>query len=315
MLSQPVILVGAERSGSTLLRLMLDGHPTMAWNAEFEYAVDLMTDESAPHCFPDLERYIAYLELERTFPQLNRTIDPALTYPELIDSFLVQRRDRGGKQQVGCTVHRHFDRLLKIWPDARFVHLLRDGRDVARSVIDMGWAGNVYTGCDRWIEAETLFANMTRRLPPERHMTVLFEDLVLHPVRELTRICEFCGVAYHPAMLEYPNRTTYEAPDPKIMRRWKRQMSKSDVQLVESRIGAMLLERGYELSGLPAVSVTAADERRLRRSDYWSRVKFRVKQNGPALFAADYLTRRLGLSSLQKTVRLKLNRLEQARLK
>jgi hypothetical protein len=315
MMSKPLFLVGAERSGSTLLRLMLDGHPLLAWNEEFEYAVDLMSDDSEPRCFPDVERYVRYLELDRIFLFSNFTIDKSLGYRELVNSFLLQKMQRDGKQLIGCTVHRHFDRLLKIWPDARFIHLLRDGRDVARSVIDMGWAGNVYTGCDRWIEAENLFSTLVRRMEPERYMTVLFEDLIMHPTRELTRICDFCNVPYDPAMLDYPTRSTYGAPDPKIMRSWKRKMSMADVQLIESRIGAMLIERGYELSGFPAVSVTAADERRLRRSDFWSRLKFRVKQNGPVLFASDYLTRRLGLSSWQKIVRLKLNRLEQARLR
>src|SRR6185369_10561789 len=95
------------------------------------------------------------------------TVDRSLSYPQLIDSFLQQQRARSNKPLVGATVHRHFDRLLRIWPVARFVHLVRDGRDVARSVIEMGWAGNLWTGCDRWIDAEQLWAKFSQMLPPD----------------------------------------------------------------------------------------------------------------------------------------------------
>jgi hypothetical protein len=312
---QPVILVGAERSGTTVLRLMLNSHPLLAWNEEFEYSVDLMSDGPAPDCFPDLDRYCQHLELDRIFLASAFVIDESLSYPELINSFLVQKRQRDDKQHIGCTIHRHFDRVLKIWPDARFIHLLRDPRDVAPSVVAMGWAGNVYTGCDRWMQAESLFANLARRLEPERYMTVRFEDLVTNPAQELGRICEFCGVHFDPAMLDYPKHSTYSAPNPRMVQSWKRKMAQADVQLVESRIGEMLSERGYELSDFPPISLTTAAERKLRRHDYWGRVRFRMNENGIPLFAADYVTRRFGLSRWQKRVRMKLNDLRRARLK
>src|SRR5262249_42031140 len=64
MIPAPLFLVGAERSGTTLLRLMLDGHPDLAWNEEFEYAVDLLPEEGG---FPDLEDYYPFLKTNRVF--------------------------------------------------------------------------------------------------------------------------------------------------------------------------------------------------------------------------------------------------------
>jgi hypothetical protein len=63
-------------------------------------------------------------------------------------------------------VHRHYDRLLRLWPEARFIHLVRDPRDVASSCIGMGWAGNVWTGVTRWIEAERLWDEVRGDLAP-----------------------------------------------------------------------------------------------------------------------------------------------------
>ncbi|MEM9735225.1 MAG: hypothetical protein AAF908_01295 [Pseudomonadota bacterium] len=51
-------------------------------------------------------------------------------------------------------LHRHLDRALQIFPGTPVVHMLRDPRDVARSCIGMGWAGDVYHGVDGWIDTE-----------------------------------------------------------------------------------------------------------------------------------------------------------------
>src|SRR6516225_8210575 len=292
MISQPFFLVGAERSGTTLLRLMLDGHPELAWNMEFEYAVDLMPERVG---YPDLGPYHRYLEFDRVFRLSGYTIDPSLSYPELINSFLEQKRSQQSKRFVGATVHPYFDRLLRIWPNAKFIHLLRDGRDVARSVIDMGWAGNLWIGCERWIEAEQLWESISRTISPDRHVTVHYEQLVHDPVFLLTSICEFCGVKYNSAMLDYPKYTSYKPVDPKKSTSWRTNLSENDIRLAEARIGSMLVERGYKLSNLPPLTLTPDMERYLRRQDYWRRLHFRLKRIGYSLVVQEYLTRRLGL--------------------
>jgi len=175
LVTEPIFLVGAERSGTTVLRLMLDNHPQIAWCYEFEYAVDKVSDEGN---FPSLEDYYKWLETHRIFQDTGFTIDRSLSYLQLCHSFLVQKREQVGKKLVGATVHHHFDRLLSIFPDARFIHLIRDGRDVARSCIGMGWAGNVYTGVERWIEAESLWDKLSQSIPPERQIEVTYETLI-----------------------------------------------------------------------------------------------------------------------------------------
>jgi len=312
VLEQPVFLVGAERSGTTVLRLMLDHHPDITWRNEFEYAVDLIPDEAG---WPSLETYYAWLDSHRIFQASQLTIDSSLSYPELIKSFLAQHQNRTGKSIVGATVHRHFDRLLKIWPKARFIHILRDGRDVARSNIGMGWAGNVWTGVSRWVEAEHLWSQMKAEIPSNCYVEVTYEALIQNPAQELTRICDFLGVPYSNDMMSYVEETTYDKPDARYIAQWKRKLSERQIQLVESRITGMLAERGYELSGLPHLTITPALAQRLRLQDWWERFQFRLRRNGVSLFVADYLSRKLGLTAWQKQVRLKLNAIEAAHLK
>lgn len=313
LLEKPTFLVGAERSGTTLLRLMLDHHPKICWCNEFEYSVDRVADDGT---FPQLEAYYEWLEIHRIFRATGFTIDRDLNYPHLVDSFLRQRQaNSGGKSVVGATVHRHFDRLLKVWPDARFIKIVRDGRDVARSCIGMNWAGNVWTGVERWIEAENLWLKLVKLLPADRYIELNYEDAIVDPEGVLHRVCEFMDVAYDPAMLTYPEDTTYSAPDPKLISQWRRKLSEHEIQLVESRISDMLVERGYELSGLPIIEVPSQEIRQLRFQCYWKRALGRVQRNGLPLFIMDYFARRLGYKPFERYVALQVNRKAEAWLK
>lgn len=310
-IDQPIFLVGAERSGTTLLRLMLDQHPELAWCFEFEYAVDQMSDQGQ---FPAMEVYHEWLETHRIFQACNFEIDPALDYPQLIKSFLVQQAAQTHKEIVGATVHRHFDRLLLIWSNARFIHILRDPRDVARSCVGMGWAGNVWTGVERWIEAEQLWADTKQIVPAERRLEITYELLITEPTIALQQVCKFLNIPYSDRMLKYPESTSYGFPDPRLIEQWKRKMTDREIQLVESRTAEMLVERGYELSGLPKLD-TAAIEASLKLEDWLKRKSFRLKRYGLPLVASDFVARRAGLKTWRKQVQLKLNLVDTACLK
>ena len=166
-MNRPFFLIGSERSGSTMLRLMLDHHPQLACNLESDFLVSQLDDRGH---FPAIGAYHAFLRQDRVFRHSRFEIDETLGYRDLVDSFLEQKRRRDGKRQVGATVHHDFHRLPRLWPDARFIYLLRDGRDVANSAVGMGWAGNAYCGAEIWINAETRWQAMRDRLAPENFL-------------------------------------------------------------------------------------------------------------------------------------------------
>jgi hypothetical protein len=312
IVQKPLFLVGSERSGTTLLRLMLNSHPQLAWNEEFEYVVDLVPAERG---WPPLDTYHRYLAHDFIFASSKFFIDTALNYPQLANSFLLQKLARDGKSIVGATVHRHFSRLVRIWPDARFVHLIRDGRDVARSIVEMGWAGNAWRASLYWEEAQLEWEKLCRQVPDNRRVEIRFEELVTNPPSTLQKICAFCGVSFHPAMLEYPRTSTYGPPDPSAVAAWKRKMSLADVRAVEAAIGPMLVARGYALSGHPPVALTAARRGWLKANDFYGRLRFRIERFGMNLVFQDFLARRIRIRPWQERVRLRLNDIERLHLK
>jgi hypothetical protein len=315
---QPVFLVGSMRSGTSMLRLMLDNHPELAFFHEFPFSVEMLDDDEVG--WPDMEEYYRYLATNRIFQDSGLAVDSGLDYPGLMNSFLRQKRDRDGKRLVGATVHLQFDRLLRIWPDARFVYMLRDGRDVARSCMGMGWAGNMYRAVNSWILAEDLWKSFAASLGPERWIEIRYEELVRDPVPVLTRICQFVGLEYHPAMLGYGRSSTYEAPDPKLAEQWRTKLSPWELRLAEARIGDTLAERGYELSGQPRLKVGPLFHWCLNQHDRWNRLAFRRRRLGMSLLASEMFMRMAApslryLERQQRRTVLRLHEVERAYLK
>jgi len=298
-IKSPIFLVGAVRSGTTLLRLMLDHHPRIAFQHEFELAVERVGPDGA---WPDLSDYHHWLKLHRGFHHSGYRIDPKLTYPQLVNHFLYQKQAASGhKPLVGATVHENFDRLRFIWPDARYIHLVRDGRDVARSVVAKGWAGNVYYGADRWLEAEHRWDHLIEHIDPTRWIEVYYEDLVRQPEDTLTTICDFLDVPYDANMLRYSESAPqYPLPDPKMTQQWRRKLSISQLRLVESKLRNMLQRRDYELSETQPLKISPLRRLTLKLHNRLRRARNRVQSYGLMHVIIRALARRLKLEKLHE---------------
>jgi Sulfotransferase family len=255
------------------------------------------------------------LNTHRIFRARNLSIDRTLAYPELVDSFLCHMRDNAGKRIVGATVHRHFDRLLKIWPDARFIHLVRDGRDVALSCIRMGWAGNVWCGAARWLEAERLWDNLKSQLPEHDMIDVQYEKLVSNTDCELKRLCSFIGVSYSNEMLTYSSHSNYGSPDPAACQQWKKKLNRQELALIEARLGRILESRGYKLDSQQSLRVSTLRKSALELQSWFFRLRFRARRYGISLLASDILARRLNIKNWRVRTRLKMNQIDNVGLK
>lgn len=311
VIAQPIFLIGAERSGTTLLRLMLDCHSNIAFHSEFEFVVDYFKDNN----YPSLDDFYEHLTTDRLFQSSNLEIDYTLDYPQLVNSFLVQKRINTGKYFVGATVHRHFDRILQIWSGAKFIHIIRDGRDVARSCMNMNWAGNVWTGSDRWIEVEKLWSELKSTLPEDRYIEINYEALIVNPKNTLSSLCEFIGTSYNSSMLSYPQTSTYDLPNPKLIQQWKSKLSPWEVRLLEAKIGNILIEHDYELSNFSPLTVNSAFQRILKLHSKLNVILGRIDIYGLPLILFSFLSRQLRLEQWQKQIQLQYNTVDTARLK
>ena len=158
--------------------------------------------------------------------------------------------------------------LHGLFPNARVLHIIRDGRDTALSILQ--WA-NEKRGPGRFDLWETQPVAVTAlwwrwqvgtgrrdgaRLGPDRYREVGYEELVAHPAEQLTEICEFLGLPSSDQMLRYHEGRQKQAPGLSAksawlpptsgLRDWRTQMRSRDVELFEALAGDMLQELGQE---------------------------------------------------------------------
>jgi hypothetical protein len=302
-----VFLVGSTRSGTTLLELMLDHHPEICFPGEFELAVDLVSDEGV---LPPLDVYRSWLATNRHFLHHALEIDPSLDYADLVKDFLLQMKRKAGaegKPIVGALVHRHYGRLLHLWPKASFVHIVRDPRDVSTSWLRMGWVGSPYGAGLQWRSAEALWDRVAASLPAARRHELRFEDLITRPREELERLCRFLCVRFGESMLDYSRDTTYGPVDPGQAEKWRTELSPRAIRHVEAGAGDLLAERGYPRSGLPALRIGALGRVLLSLEERLGRMRGRQRTYGWRLWCEDAVARRIGSPAWRRKVQLRVH--------
>lgn len=308
----PVIVVGALRAGTTMLRLMLDHHPEICIFAEFEELTRCLDRPG----YPSVDEYEAWLSTDRHALLKGLEVERGGGFVGVVRGFVRQAYERYGmgKPIFGFTVHANPHRLPELFPAARFIHIVRDPRDVARSCIGMGWVGTVHHGADYWIRAERGWDRVVREVPPERRIDVRYEALVRSPAEVLGEITAFLGVEYHPAMLEYGRDTTYEAPDPRLVEQWRTKLSPREIELVEARCGALMEARGY-VRARPHRPPTPVERLRLAAENRRWRTKFNVERLGLPLYLSWITSQRLPLERWKASVQLRVNEIENAHVR
>jgi len=313
MTEHPYFLIGSERSGTTLLRLMLDHHPDIAFNTESEWLVSKLPKSGG---WPeDMEAYRQFLYRDRSFKYSRFEVDPELSFTELVNDFLRQKMQRDNKPIIGATVHINFNLLPRIWPQAKYIYLLRDGRDVSRSVMQAGWAGNVWQAAEVWLEAEQDWQNMRHSLDNDQWIEIRFENLINNTRNELEKICQFMGTKFSERIFDYAQNTTYGLPDEKLAYQWKKKLNTRQLQLLEARIGERLEQRGYELSGLPIVSLSTLDKKLLRLDSRVRAFLYRVRKFGFSLVFREMIARRFNFVKWQRNLQRQLDAITDANLK
>lgn len=160
---------------------------------------------------------------------------------------------------------KHMDVLLRMWPDAQFVHLIRDGRDCVASLKEMPWykLGPMHA-ISAWREAIDYGRRYARRLGPDSFYELQYERLVSDPATELSGLCAFLGEDYDPGMAEPQDIAKLTVPPQKKWHSrtqtavtsgrvgsWTHRLEPWEISLAEAVMGTRLQAYGYELSGAP----------------------------------------------------------------
>jgi hypothetical protein len=271
--------LGCGRSGTTLLRAMFDSHPEMAVPAESNFISSMGSTRSAYEGSQSLnvDRFTDDLfgkhgwgfrrwglpldEVRKALSQRHLH-----TFADGIRCVYMLYAEKHGKSRYGDKTTHYISliaQLAQLLPEARFVHIVRDGRDVALALLEspwgfetipqaaVYWAGSVESGrrAGRWLGAE-------------RYCEVPYEDLVTKPDETLQLLCDFIHLKFDGAMLRYFERADEiiaqcESPEhhqrlflppTKGLRDWRTQMSASDAAVFDVIAGDLLADLGYEIA-------------------------------------------------------------------
>ena len=304
-----LFVCGALRSGTTLLHLLMDNHSEISNKGEFDFLVDRIKDSP-----PSANEYYTYLENHRIFLSHNLFFpDNGSSYSDIIYSFIEQLTT--DSEILALNVHRNFEKIPEFFSTAKYLHLIMDPRDVAKSSVGMGWAGNVYYGVDHWINSEKSWLALRNQIAPDQFYEVYFEELIESPEQTLIGICSFLGIDFDKKMLTYDKSSTYDKPDKKLMNQWLKRLTIKEIELVETKAADLMLNLGYELHTSPSAKLNWGYCIYLKLHNKFFRSIYAIKKYGVVLFIEDKLSQILKIESMVKDVQLKKNRIDTKFLK
>jgi len=286
-------VVGVGRSGTTLLRLMLDAHPDLAMPPETGFIPGLIaaakregaTPESLLEAITSHRKWGDFPISEEELLDRWRSLERLRARPAVRAFYELyaekQSKPRWGDKTPGYTMYMR--RISRVLPEARFIHVIRDGRAVALS--------RMRTLALRPTEMEKVARRWRKRLGKAReqgaqldhYLEVRYEELVREPEPNLRRVAEFIDLPWEEGMLSYHRRSeerlaeldrdipawgkklprsaesrmalhqqTTKPPDETRIDRWRTELSADEVATFEREAGALLVELGYPLAGAGA---------------------------------------------------------------
>lgn len=303
----PLIVLGVRRSGTTLLRVMLDRNPALAVPDESYFVPQLARRHRGridPAAFvDDLRRLPTLVEWGLAPDGVASRLHAEMSVGEAIGAVFETYAAAHGKLRWGDKTPlymQYLPLLERLFPQALYVHLIRDGRDAAVSYLGVpegimteGW-GHPHDAAGfacQWATEVGAARALGARVGPERYLEVRYEALVAKPETELRRVCDFAALEYDDAMLGYVGETDsarkahqqrLNEPPRVGVRDWRAELGAAEVAAFEAVAGDLLQALGYAVStpgcDRPRLAVYGAKTRAWRalgavtqRSPLWRR--------------------------------------------
>lgn len=272
--NSPIFIVGCDRSGTTLLRLMLNQHSRIAIPDESDFVSyiidrkdkygDLREDRNLEKLCNDLfsvERYrIWQLDdriVRKRIMESNRSLNELLRTP-----YELHLEQKGKKRWGDKTPHYalYVLPIHEIFSDAKFIHVIRDGRDVAVSLKNVRWYSNNIINISHHWKKMVEVGCASKKVLANQYMEIKYEALVSYPEAIVKRVCEFIGENYESQMIEYyesaqNNFAEMYMGDHELLKKkpttqrigvWRTHLSRSQVRIFEIIAGKTLESAGYE---------------------------------------------------------------------
>jgi Sulfotransferase family len=263
----PFFIVGSARSGTTLLRLILNAHVDVAVPPESRWITELWTGRDPVQVESFLEALAAHERFEAwdlPVDAVRMELDSAASapYADLVRAAYRAYARLQGKSRWGDKTPRyveHIKFLAGLIPDARFIHLVRDGRNVALSYADVPFGPKtVARAAELWSRRVAAGLDAGRVLTAGRYLELRYEQLVDDTTEQVKAVCDYLNLDFDPGMLDYTERArsavlprasrfnpNVTKPPIAAVRSWEEAMPPRHVEIFEAVAGPLLSKLGY----------------------------------------------------------------------
>ena len=276
---KPIFVVGAPRSGTTLLQYMLRSHPNISLpTGESHFFIplyrkaasfgDLSRKENIKKVLEEMYRRSQdFLDtdlhginfdieaLSTVFHQENRN-----SINSIISGLFEKNATGEGKSRWGDKTPYyvlHMNTILEMYPEAQFIHLIRDGRDCALSLIDRKHNFRVYNtffAAKYWEIYVEKGREIGKTLGEKTYCEVRYEDLLENPTDTMKRVCHFLNEPYSDSIVNF-KKSGQAGKTPLLQKsiqktnhgKWRKKMSQRQIKTFEGAVASTLKDCGYDL--------------------------------------------------------------------
>lgn len=271
MLYRPVFIVGCSRSGTTLLGSMLGVADECIVTPESQFLIEAFrisrsfSDNKEGKSFNKIADFIVnhwrfkLWGLKDLNAELVKGTDVAEIMSCLITGYAKQQKKINTSVWIDHTpthVKWILD-IIKFFPNAKFIHIVRDGRAVMNSVKKLDWGLTSPQEISQWWAQQISLGFLAEQKVPDRIMRIKYEDLLYNSDQILKQVCNFLNLKYRSEMLsgvgfQKPSYTQKqhsligEKPKTANAEKWKKELSQRDIELFEYYSGNMIELLGYK---------------------------------------------------------------------
>ncbi len=302
----PVIVIGHGRSGTSILAGLLRKYLRINYGSESQFIVrfyknlkyygDLSSEANIKRLISDISQERCFFRWKKNFgfvlnPELVYKNLPERSYKGVLVSIFSQYADYHKMDRWGDKTpeYNHNLPILKeLFPDAQYINITRDGRDVALSIYGLQFGGNnIYKTALEWKEQMELLGDFIKTLSKDQYIEIRYEDFLQNPVSVMSKFIDFLNIEDDDGeLITFISDNIMNDLKKDNYYKWKSKMNSKNVALFERVAGDHLRANGYEVRnpGQPEIStyekvLWEADNfiRKLYDIEYWKDNFYKLK--------------------------------------
>ncbi len=273
-MEKPIFIVGVPRSGTTLLRMMLNAHSKIAiapethffrlfWANRYKYG-DLSNKNNFKKLWNELVecKYFKDLKLKDVQKIYKRLLDGERSYKSIFERLLKEYAKQNNKPRWGEKTPAHLlylEIILSFFPSAKVIHIIRDPRDVALSFKKVPWGTNdVFSVARIWNKYMSIADNFKDKI-----LEIRYEDLIANPESILRNVCDFIEERFEKQMLNFHSYSKKymvqnEPWKEGVLKpltisnigKYKKELSKWEIEQIEVKCLRYMIKRRYIIAPL-----------------------------------------------------------------